>query len=461
MPGTLKRTQVRQLTLNRSSTDVVRSKVISAEYVICPPSSPMPPNVHPARFIFNDDDGTYGDKRRERPSGRTHHHSQRASRTCKPHRRTHPIHTIPSELLALIFVLGSSLDVTFPITVSHVCFAWRNVALYTPSLWRRITLTSNTHYKLDMWRERILRAKACPLDIELGAGTSGRRPYIGTNAVQWYMHLVLPTLSRWRSLHISFAHSSPFLWNTALSGCCSSMSSLVHAPLIEDISLIYPANDDDKEFSLFGGVAPRLRSLTLDGIRLAWIPRMMCNLTYLDYTHRGPVSGHHAVSIVLDMLDISNRLQELRISFPARHERELPGNPRAAHRRVVLPRLTTLHLRIEGPGIPSELLTLLPLLSLPYLSSLHMHDPLRSAHPFIHLGALLKGFRFPPQLREMMMEGGWVDHRVLPSLLRSLKGLKRLVVCGARIPSPYYLGRAFSISRRENDMVIDRREGIY
>ncbi|KAF7985548.1 hypothetical protein HWV62_3799 [Athelia sp. TMB] len=322
-------------------------------------------------------------------------------------------------------------------------------------------MTSNTHYNLNMWRERIFRAKACSLDIELGTGPrDGRKPYMGANAVQWYMHLVLPTIPRWRSLHISFAHSTPFLWNAALSGCCNNISPSVHAPLIEEISLIYPGNDDTKEFTLFGGVAPRLRSLTIDGIRLAWIPRMMCNLVFLDYTHRGPTSGDQAVSLVLDMLEISSRLEELRISFPARQapsSRESNAYARP-HRRVALSRLSRLHLRIEGPGIPQELLTLLPLLSLPHLSSLYMHDPLRSQHPFIHLGTFLKVFRFPPQMRFVMMEGGWVDHRILPSVLRSLKSVRRLVVCGARIPSPYYLGRAFTIMRRDRDLIVDRKE---
>ncbi|KZP05228.1 hypothetical protein FIBSPDRAFT_847297 [Athelia psychrophila] len=444
MPGTLKRSQVRELTLTRSSSNFLRSKLI--------PHEP-----------FNDD-GMHGDKRCEHPSNRAFRDTRRISRPRKPPRYTHPIQTVPSELLALIFIIGSSLDpITFPITVSHVCGAWRDVALRSPPLWRRLTLTSNTRYHLDMWRERIFRAKACSLDIEIGTGRDGRRPYMGANAVQWYMHLVFPTISRWRSLHISFAHSTPFLWNAALSGCCSNVSPYVHAPMIEDISLIYPANDDTKEFTLFGGVAPRLRSLTIDGIRLSWIPHMMCNLTFLDYTHRGPASGDHAVSIVLDMLEISSRLEELRISFPSRHSQNLRGFPTSErpHRRVALPRLTKLHLRIEGPGIPSELLMLLPLLSLPRLSSLHMHDPIRSSHPFIHLGSFLKAFRLPTQLHFMMMEGGWVDHRILPSLLRSLKNLGRLVVCGARIPSPYYLGRAFAISRRAGDVIVDRRDVIY
>lgn len=325
-------------------------------------------------------------------------------------------------------------------------------------------MISNTHYNLDMWRERILRAKACSLDIELGSGPmDGRRPYMSANAVQWYMHLVLPTISRWRSLHMSFAHSTPFLWNAALSGCCSNFSPSVYAPLIEEISLIYPANDDTKEFMLFGGVAPRLRSLTIDGIRLAWIPHMMCNLTFLDYTHRGPTVGDQAVSLVLDMLDISSKLEELRISFPVRgaSSPRQPDTYARPHRRITLSRLARLHLRIEGPGIPSELLTLIPLLSFPRLSSLYMHDPLRSPHPFIHLGTFLKVFRFPPQTRFVMMEGGWVDHRILPSVLRSLKSVRRLVVCGARIPSPYYLGRAFTILRRDKDLIVDRKEAIY
>jgi hypothetical protein len=308
-----------------------------------------------------------------------------------------------------------------------------------------------------MWRERIYRAKACPLDIELGAfpscvGMNRRAAHFDAYSVQWYMHLVLPFLYRWRSLHISFPHYAPFLWNTALSACCGA-GPRVHAPLIEELSLVYPANDDTKVFTLFGGVAPRLRRLVVDGIRLAWLPSLFGNLTYLDFSHRGPTRGNQAVALVLDMLEISSRLEELRISFSSYGASPLPGHARV-HKCVALPFLNTLHVRINGPNIPYELNTLLPHLTLPFLTSLHLLDRHRSLYTFQHLGPFLQVFRISPSLRYLWMEGSWVDHRTLPSLLHSLRGLKRAVVSGARIPHPYFVG--FAARRRDDSLVLER-----
>jgi len=442
MPSTLKRTHLRELTLNRSCTEFVQAKVRSSE------------------SVFNGE-RTCEDKCHKEPS-RTHFHHHhpypRRVPRIKQRRYAHPIHSLPSELLAHIFEFGSSLDVAFPITVSHVCDAWRDVALHTPSLWRRIILNSNIHYRLDMWRERIHRAKACSLDIELGAfpsywGKKLREASFNIHTVQWYMHLVLPSLYRWRSLHISFPHYGPFLWNAALSACCGAGPN-VHASLIEELSLVYPANDDTKVFTLFGGVAPRLRRLIIDGIRLAWLPSLFSNLTFLDYTHRGPARGNQAFALVLDMLEISGRLRELRISFSSYGASPLPGHARI-HKRVVLPFLVTLHVRVDEPDIPYEVYTLLPHLTLPFLTSLHLLNRHHSSYAFPCLRPFLQVFRPPPSLRYLWMESSWVDHRVLPSLFHSLSELRRVVVSGARVPDSYYVG--FVVRRRQGGAFVFER----
>ena len=59
-----------------------------------------------------------------------------------------PFHWLPPELLIYIFVLATldslypipPLDTT-PLNISHVCQRWRDVALSTPTLWRRVVLT--------------------------------------------------------------------------------------------------------------------------------------------------------------------------------------------------------------------------------------------------------------------------------------------------------------------------------
>ncbi|KAH9974521.1 hypothetical protein BJV74DRAFT_888936 [Russula compacta] len=60
-----------------------------------------------------------------------------------------PFHSLPPELLVYIFVFAthdpldlihSTLDTT-PLNFSHVCQRWRDIALSTPTLWRRVVLT--------------------------------------------------------------------------------------------------------------------------------------------------------------------------------------------------------------------------------------------------------------------------------------------------------------------------------
>jgi len=314
-----------------------------------------------------------------------------------------------------------------------------------------------------MWRERIYRAKACSLDVELGDGVSpaqtggrSRAPHFDIHTVQWYMHLVLPFIHRWRSLHISFINYAPFLWNAAISACCETGTN-AHAPLIEELSLIYPANDDTKEFTLFDGVAPKLKRLTIDGIRLAWLPSLFQNLTFLDYTHRRPIRGNKAVSLVFSMLEVSKQLRELRLCFSSGQDvdnSQLSGHVRA-HRRISLPLLAVLHLRIDGSDIPVELIALLPLLSFPSLTSLRLLDSNHSPEPFAYLSTFFRMFRIPSMLRSLRMEAGWVDHRMLPSLFRFLRVLGRIVISATCLPDPYFVG--FEVRRMYGGVYIAER----
>lgn len=277
----------------------------------------------------------------------------------------------------------------FPVIISHVCRTWRQVAFSTPTLWRRVTLSP----QMDMWRERIRRAGVCTLDIQLFPCVTPRsgppqRQFLDIHAVQWQMHVVTPFLRRWRSLEIVFTDYSPFLWNAALSVCCSK-SSRAQALALEELSLIYHANDDTKEFCLFSGFAPRLRRVTLDGIRLTWLPSLFSNLTHLDYTHHTFTIEHQAVHDVISMLEVSTRLVELKILFPRKHTPVVPTRPHPISRRVLLPFLSHLHLRVEGSDVPFELAHLMALVLTPYLSSLQLIDVDRRHHPLSQLKALL------------------------------------------------------------------------
>lgn len=321
-----------------------------------------------------------------------------------------------------------------PIIVSHVCRTWRRLALRTPALWRHVTLDP----RLDMWNERIRRAKACPLEIQLVPWFS--HPHRPQNhrwdmaAVQWYMHVVTPHIRRWRSLEIVFSDYSPYLWNAALSACCS-ISKNVQAPLLEELTLLYRNNDDTKEFCLFSNYAPRLRRVTLDGIKLTWTPSLFGNLTFLDYTHHGFTRGYSAVREVLDMLRVSHRLVELRLLFPHRtptHYHSLPDpldTPPAE-----LNMLSVLKLRVQGRDIPFELAQIASQLHTPALKHLHLVDVNERSNAFPSVRVFFRNYVIPRSLRALLIEYGWYDKHVISWILRVPLPIKRLVLRRSKMP---------------------------
>ncbi|CCM02469.1 uncharacterized protein FIBRA_04569 [Fibroporia radiculosa] len=354
------------------------------------------------------------------------------------HRKYHPIMRLPNELLAHIFALGAEDDIMLPVVISHVCRAWRKLALHTPSLWRRVVLDS----RLSMWTQRIHRAKACTLDIQLANQQMSldRTNYIvplDAQTVLYYMHLVIPFIPRWRSLEIKFDIYTPYLWNAALSACCDSTPA-VQAHFLRELSLIYPGNDDTKEFVLFNGVAPRLRRVTLWGIRLAWYPSLFQHLTFLDYTHHGFTRGHEAASDVLQILQVSSRLEVLRLAFPWRGDSNSRySNPSA--RTTTLPRLATLTLSIEGPDIPPALLHVLMHLSLPAIRTLRLVSryPFRRPTLFPRLRHVLKALPQLPTLRHLYVEYGWLDSRFVHPLVQSLPRLQHVVLHGPQVDASF------------------------
>lgn len=377
-----------------------------------------------------------------------------STRFSKPQKAPHPhdpaiplrISDLPPELLSYIFLLGADIDPMIPIRVSHVCRGWRNLALYTPALWRRISLDA----RLRMWMERVHRARACTLDIVLASrmnvvSRTLTRRYLDAQSVQLYMHCMVPYIHQWRSLTIEFQHYAPYLWNAALSSCCDR-GQAVHALQLEEMSLIYPHNDDSKEFVLFGGYAPRLRAVTVHGIRLTWLPTVFGNLTFLDYTHHGFTRSSDAAAELLYMLQVSNRLQDLRVSFTSTPAatRAYP-TPFPADESAHLPYLTSLEVRIDGSDIPSALVHFMAHLSIPATQTLRLLAPTsvlrspRTADITVRLRQLLKALPRLYALRHLEVEHTWLsDPRFIFAILHVVPNLKHLTLRGSHVTNPFF-----------------------
>lgn len=346
----------------------------------------------------------------------------------------HFIQRLPVEIISLIFIIGSEQDTNFPITVSHVCSSWRHVALHTPALWRHIALGPQE----DQWRERILRAKACSLDIQLSPWRITRlgfrrSQYLYAYSVHWYMQVATPYIRRWRSLDIEFSNYEPFLWRASLANCSSP------APLLEELSLVYRNNDDPQEYFLFAAYAPRLRRLTVDGISLVWIPSLFGNLTFLDYTHHNFTSGHQAVHNVISILRVTTQLITLHILFPQGPVPYLPARTEPVTRRVSLMELKELVLKVDGHDIPFELASLISLVSSPKLSTLRLVDLREAQYAFRSLKSFFYVYPIPRTLRYVYIGYAWYDPKMLQAMVQSLPILSRITVKKSRTPEQVFL----------------------
>ena len=360
-----------------------------------------------------------------------------------PYHPPHPIHFLPPEVLAHIFYFGScdptELGVLFPLRMSHVCGAWRDLALSTHTLWQRIT----PDLRHRLWKQYIRRSAACLIDVSLTRPSSisthnhnnanaPRVPPFDANNVQWYMGLVAPHIRRWRSLTIKFDQYSPFLWNAALGPCCAAggtSSTSVQAWNLEELTLLYPRNDDTKEFLLFAGIAPRLTRATIAGIRLDWIPGLFSNLVYLDYCHHGLTSGWESVAEVMNMLDVSRKLRELGITFPSPPPATMGGwdcYPSTFLLQHVSMRYLQRLTICAKHDIPLEMSTIFGCLHMPVLRVLRLRDDGRARRVFSGLKSFSRSLRRPRTLEVVDMEHGWCEKR----FVRTFEQVRAVVVNG-------------------------------
>ncbi len=346
----------------------------------------------------------------------------------------HFIHRLPIELLAHIFVLGAEEDPHLPLSVSQVCRSWRHVALSTPSLWRRVVLSPHEH----MWRERIRRARACTLDVELlPTALAPIRPrplhyyprrQLDFYSVQWLMQIALPHIRRWRSLEVIFMEQSPYLLNAALS----FLADLPSPPSLREVTLIHRLNEDPQPFILFNGYTPSLRRLVIDGLRIALFPDAFISLTYFDYTHHRFSAGSEAIHEILSLLSLCPKLTSLRLLFPHQFTdlTSVYHKPPRPNSRISLPLLSQLQLAIDpnSPDIPYELALLLTHLSTSSLHTLKFADSHRRQVPFPNLKSFLWMYAIPGSLRFIHIEGGWYDSGMIDPIVKSLPRLRKVIV---------------------------------
>lgn len=194
----------------------------------------------------------------------------------------------------------------FEVLISHVCHHWRMVALNTPSLWTEIDVSPLDSPPFERVQVLLERSKSLPIDIRIdceppedeeeedssGSEDSelGQSPRSMTfSDLDNLMSLLVPHISRWGSIEVAVAcYKHMFVFLSAVSD-----PSIAGAPQLEALQLYHHEDAESltafaqpdlvQHFKLFGGVAPRLKSVALWGVHVDWCQEWLsCGSNLLD-----------------------------------------------------------------------------------------------------------------------------------------------------------------------------------
>ncbi|KAG0700449.1 hypothetical protein DFH29DRAFT_623394 [Suillus ampliporus] len=200
----------------------------------------------------------------------------------------------------------------FEVLISHVCQHWRTVALNTPSLWTKIDVSALESPPFERVQILLERSKSLPIDIHIdceppdddddddddeeedysGSEDSelGQSPRsMSFSDLDNLMSLLVPHISRWGSIEVAVAcYKHMFIFLSAVSD-----PSIAGAPQLEALQLYHHEDAESitafahpdlvQHFKLFGGVAPRLKSVALWGVHVDWCQEWLsCGSNLLD-----------------------------------------------------------------------------------------------------------------------------------------------------------------------------------
>ncbi|KDR73673.1 hypothetical protein GALMADRAFT_228118 [Galerina marginata CBS 339.88] len=214
-----------------------------------------------------------------------------------------PISRLPAELLCKIFHFSSQDTTRGPlhwIKVSHVCHAWRNIAINYPSLWTNLPLRN-----VRWMQEMLSRSKMASLTVDANFSS----PYPSQRPPIEVVSSVLCHLSRIRDLSlvgIDVTVMKKFLPHfhqpaPALETLCLHVTPPRRFPLDLD-------NCEIPETLL--SESDRLRRLDVSGCQINWYSRSWKSLTVLKIHNTSPTSKPTATQL-WDALKRMSNLQYL------------------------------------------------------------------------------------------------------------------------------------------------------
>jgi hypothetical protein len=258
--------------------------------------------------------------------------TRRLAIPAKPYQVGHAhvaIITLPDEALLEIFHFyvddNDSIEAWHPLV--HVCRKWRNIVFGSPrrlNLHLHCTAASPVKEMLHIWPSLpiIINGSNCP-----PSGVD---------------NIVAALKCNGRVRDVTFGHDS--------SSQCETVLAAMRVPFPELTSFHFESKDKTVPVvpdSFLGGSAPRLRSLSLDGILFSGLSRLLLSTTDLVNLSLSniPHSGYMTPQAMATCLSTLTRLRSLSLNFQSPRSRPDPGRRcyPPASRRSVLTALTELH----------------------------------------------------------------------------------------------------------------------
>jgi len=178
-----------------------------------------------------------------------------------------PVRRVPQEIMAEIFYYTSYKDIspkgrrspsdtitsdTAPLVLFRVCRLWRRIALDTPRIFTFLLVLPKTSLSvIPMW---LKYSKTAPLEVFINVDEKKAATIYAENVFEE----MRSHLHRIRTLVTSFGVHLPYLFPSG---------TLVHLPLLQRLSLIYPSRPRDIGVGSFS--APAIQEL-YSGINFPW-----------------------------------------------------------------------------------------------------------------------------------------------------------------------------------------------
>ncbi|KAJ1311267.1 hypothetical protein OPQ81_009765 [Rhizoctonia solani] len=323
------------------------------------------------------------------------------------------INRLPPELLSKFFEFLSEEQDGAIVQLSHVCKHWRQVALFSPRAWSKITADmspSANDPRVERALAYLARSGACPVDVQVIASYGDS--YDQSNGVMEALYSHIP---RWRSF--SFHCSNSGVSNDVMKSLNGTATAL------QELRFVFQPNsrahtEHPRMPANFLFQAPSLRLLQLNGVavNLNWLASLR-NLETLELVQNGSSPLVYG-DLLRAVSSCATSLRKLKIhaTISGTGTLTLSGTP------LILPSLETLDLILQTSPIASVLADI----EAPALTNLSLQDLRNHSDRWCSLG--LRSFLRQPAsgLRQLRLCSSGLDDDELIWALGRMQGLENL-----------------------------------